>query len=244
MIKRIILIFTGIILSMCGVAQETLDTLILDEMQSEFSLVEGSKYDVVILPRTVKAGMWSTMVLPFTTQCPEGWQVKEMTRVTVKPDGNINLGFSDATEMKAGQPYMVRVEEEINEVVFKNIVIDTELRPTIIDDLVSFTGTYTLGSVPLYGHFISDNKFYRSVKEGTNKVRAYRAFFIVTDETKASEYTLRGEGEDSEGVSIRPQDKEGIKVYYDLLGNKRDELRSGINLIEYNDGTVVKKIIP
>lgn len=43
MIKRIILIFTGIILSMCGVAQETLDTLILDEVQSEFSLVEGVK---------------------------------------------------------------------------------------------------------------------------------------------------------------------------------------------------------
>lgn len=241
MIKKIILIFTGIIMSMYGVAYETPDTLILNEMQEEFLLVDGTTYDVAILPRTVKAGKWSTMVLPFTTPCPEGWQVKEMTRVTIKPDGNINLGFSDAVIMEAGKPYMVRVEEEINEVVFKDITIDTELKPTKID-VVSFQGTYTLGSVPLYGYFISDNKFYRSVKEGTNKVRAYRAFFVITDEAKASDYTLRGEGVDAEDSSVYSKEINAeIKSFYDLLGNKIEEPEPGINLIEYCDGTVVKK---
>ena len=75
----------------------------------------------ITVQRTLQPGSWNTLVLPFDVSTlflnilkGEGiTAVKELTDALLT-DGTLNLTFADATSIKAGKPYLVMVENDLD----------------------------------------------------------------------------------------------------------------------------------
>ncbi len=148
----------------------------------------------VRVKRTIKAGNWSTICLPFamtTEQCKaafgddvllgdfNGYQTTEngnaVTGVTVK--------FSDATTIEANHPYIIKVSKPISEFTVDGVDINpqvAEINKGTSRKPKSFIGNYIADTNVDYGClFLSDNKFWYSV--GATKIKAFRAYFNFFD---------------------------------------------------------------
>ena len=180
-------------------------TIVLDETSPD-PIADATGVNVKV-KRTIKAGEWSTICLPF-----------DMTEEQVKTafgndveigdfvgaesssddDGNIvgiNVNFNDATAIEANHPYIIKVALENDMEEFNvngvNITPTDELSVDMDETRVkigskwftfynSFIGTYAANTeVPENSLFISGNKFWYST--GKTKMNGFRAYFDFYD---------------------------------------------------------------
>jgi len=66
---------------------------------------DGYEADVT-LTRTLQAGGYNTLAVPFNMAIPEGWTVKELNTASIAGQV-LTLNFADATTIEAGKPYLV-----------------------------------------------------------------------------------------------------------------------------------------
>lgn len=96
----------------------------------------------VTLTRTLKAGIWNTLCLPFdvsTTSFSKGNpQLRLFTSVT---DNTLN--FTEANEVKAGTPFLVKVDEDITNPTFSSVTMETSTPETITHSGVSLAGLFS-----------------------------------------------------------------------------------------------------
>ena len=207
-------------------------------------------YPIITVTRTLKANTWSTFVVPFDMEIPEGWEVKELASSTMNGE-NITLTFEDAASIEAGVPYMVRLAEATSTLTVTNVWLDTELK-TASTEHVEFIGTYAKGYVPIGSYFISSNKFYRSVNE-TNRdnIKGYRAYIEPKEGTAAGARSLgyrfgsRGMTDDEGATTIEQQPTEAptVVAIYTLGGVRIDDMQQGVNIVQMSDGTTIKVVI-
>lgn len=222
-----------------------------DKVIPEFS--EDDKYKSVKVQRNVKAGTWSTFVVPFDmdykndSDCPlYGWTVKELTNSVVNGD-RITLTFTEADEIQAGVPYMIRhMEQSLSEIEITDVengIALTSEKGDVSTDHVVFTGVYTNGYVPEGDYFISGNKFYKAA-DNTNTLKGFRAYFDLqkgyTSYVRGLDYRI-----DEEGTGIDSMNNEEVKVVgiYNLNGIRLDDMQEGVNILHMSDGTTMKVII-
>lgn len=147
--------------------------------------VNGKTVTNVTLTRTIKAGTWNTLCLPFSMDIPAGWTVKELSGVTYTSETNsYDAQFSAVTAIEAGNPYIVQVNEQVDEITRSDAAGFTLAAVPTPVEVSNNGGTLYFGGIfvpmDLAGcYFISGGKFYYAAPDKGNTTKAYRALFTV-----------------------------------------------------------------
>ena len=220
--------------------------------------------DVTLTGRKLNGGKWNTLCLPFNLSSLAGTQlagaeVRELDFTnSYDADGVIDnvdddyythydawedklyLYFKQATEIKAGKPYIVKPQSDINGPTFSNVQITRSSAFIESGDVgVFFVGNFDPAPLKKDNSFNlylgSDNKLYYPGTENF-KVNAFRAYFLVdSSDAGASESEVRtiimNFGDDEPSVIKEIDNGQWIMntVVYDLNGRKVNApLKKGI----------------
>ena len=177
---------------------EVTDKVILDENASTVPLATDEAVNLLV-KRTIKAGEWSTLCLPFAMdeqQTRDAFgsdvQLAEFDSYEVNDDGSITVCFidSDPTEgIYANWPYIIKTSQSLSEFEATAVVSPDEEGAVAEYEtgkgknkklMGTFTGTLHAGvTIPENNLFLNSNKFYYSV--GKTRCKAFRAYFWFFD---------------------------------------------------------------
>ncbi len=222
---------------------------ILDETSTSVPEATDKAVNIKVL-RTIKAGEWSTICLPFAMTAGQvtaafGNEVKvgDFTGCTVDDETeDVKVNFAEVTAIAANHPYIIKVKDAISEFTVEGVDIAA-------DDAVvkkdksgrkynSFIGNYENGLKLEDGMlFLNGNKFYFS--KGETTMKAFRAYFdldaagayygsriaLVVDETTGI------------GTSLINHE-EWDNAIYNLKGQRVEKPGKGIYIV---NGKKVKK---
>ena len=216
---------------------EITDRVILDENSTVAPTAQSGVN--VLVKRTIKAGQWSTIVLPFAIAKSKvselfGSDVKiaefngfetdygdDETNMT--PLGIvINLKEYTASSlpragMTAGKPYLIKVSENIESLMMDNVNIVSTVTDAVKEDEINglsgkLTGSFVKTTIPEDGLFISDNQFWYST--GKTKVKAFRAWFelaaVLDKETEFASRIVMKFDDGGETTGISSNNRETI----------------------------------
>ena len=230
----------------------SIHTIVLDENST--AVPEAAEGVNVRVKRTINAGEWSTICLPFAMTAE---QVKTVfgndvllgnfcdTESTYDNDENvtaISISFENATEIEANHPYVIKVSEPITEFSVENVDVD----PAEDDALVEvdngktgkkrvvyggFYGTYHAGTLlNEFTLFLSDNKFWYSA--GKTQMKAYRAYFdlldILTNVEDAAARISFDFTDDALPTGIQNVQQQIATGTYDLQGRRIGKAKNGL----------------
>lgn len=221
----------------------TMNVLELDENAESVEEI-NDEYDKVIVHRTIKAGNWNTLCLPFAmnpTQIAENFgsdaEVKVLADLTVNGD-SYTMHFEDCDEIDAALPCMIRLSNPVTSITVEgNVEVDTTEDPEDFaengDNLVTFVGNYAKTLVPedKGNYIISSNKFYFVNSAVTNKgFRGYFNLFSLNEENlsnKKISFDFNGTLTGIENVNIEGLDDK----IFDLQGRRVQRLQKGVNIV-------------
>ena len=219
-----------------------------DETSTKLPTYTAGEKGNVRVKRTIKAGQWSTLVLPFnltranaTKIFGEGYEMATFAgfqvdygedEENVTPLG-IELNFSNYTipargNLAGGTPVLIKTAQDITEFELEDVtLVDAVTDVEKADEYGTagkFTATLVKSVIPADGLFISDNKFYYSA--GETNVKAFRGWFelgaVLDRETDFGAKVRFNIGEESTDIKD-VQDEEAAAVkkgYYTLDGRK------------------------
>lgn len=136
----------------------------------------------VTLTRTINAGKWSTIVLPFDMTKEQvtatfGENVK-LAQFTDYNSETKEVTMSAATTMNANEPYMIKVaENQYYSPVTINGVTIVEPDPSAAKTYssITFQGVYQSGTIHNGDYYVKDNQLFKAT--GTQTIKPFRAYF-------------------------------------------------------------------
>lgn len=159
---------------------------------------KGIENNIIQVTRTLSKDYWNTFCLPFNVDKDS---VKlylndpELREFTGKVDGTTML-FKDATEIKAGIPYIIKPKKDVVNPIFRNVTI-TEVEPKIITDETgnyAFVGAYSPTELKTDGTelFLGDKDNLYKPSANDKKINGMRAFFRIKNAShaKQSQYNI------------------------------------------------------
>ena len=201
------------IVSTVTVAIQNYDVL-LDENSTD--AIEDANGVTVKVMRTIKAGNWSTIVLPFAmteaqvkTAFGDDVQLGDFTGYDTTKEGDevvgITVNFDDVTAIEANHPYIIKVSDKVTEFTVDGVTIEPEDNPSVSFGTTTgkgknavyhpkdFNGTYVAdfdfyNDATSYPLFLSGNKFYYATDK-TMHMKAFRAYFDFDDYLAEAEGT-------------------------------------------------------
>lgn len=208
----------------------------------------------VTLKRTIAAGDWSSICLPFAAT---GEQVKaafgedvELADFTAweseeNEEGGIaaiKVTFTPAdTEkgIKANTPMLIKVSEAVESADFEGVTINVASEPCVqvgqrAAERGYFYGTYAATQVPEENLFLSGNKFWYST--GATAIKGYRGYFEFRDVLdayydNAAEVKISLVIDDNE-TGIKTLDaQQASETIYNLAGQRVSKAQSGITIV-------------
>lgn len=225
-----------------------------DEMATNLPTYTAGVKGNVSMKRTIKAGEWSTIVLPFTltkdkAEATFGSDVKlaEFAGFTVDygdDDENviplgitINLSTYTMTAKKSltgGKPFFILTSKDITSFTADDVTLFSEITDVSkldeFDTPGKFTGTLVKSKVPADGMFINSNKFWYST--GETNVKAFRCWLelgaVLDKETDFSSRIFMNFIDD-EATGIKNVNGSGKDDrYFDLQGRRVKPLKDGL----------------
>ncbi|MEZ7708946.1 hypothetical protein [Prevotella pallens] len=163
---------------------------------------KGIENNIIQVTRTLSKDYWNTFCLPFNVDKDS---VKlylndpELREFTGKVDGTTML-FKDATEIKAGIPYIIKPKKDVVNPIFRNVTI-TEVEPKTITDETgnyAFVGAYSPTELKTDGTelFLGDKDNLYKPSTNDKKINGMRAFFRIKNAShaKQSQYNISLDG--------------------------------------------------
>ena len=214
-------------------------TVVLDENST--TAPEAADGVNVRVLRTINAGDWSTICLPFAMteeQTKEAFgsdvQLADFTGYETEEDDDENIvgikvNFASVTAIEANHPYIIKVSTPVDEFTVNGVDVDPEEEPT--NAVIKRTkkqwsemiGTY-VAETKLENQtlFISGGKFWYSA--GLTNMKGYRAYFdfydVLTEvEEAGARMFIDIDGEETGIGNINANDSDSA-MFYDLSGRK------------------------
>lgn len=222
---------------------------ILDETSTTAPEASDGAVDVRV-KRTITAGNWNTICLPFamtTAQLKDVFgndvQLADFTGYEAEEDGDgnivgITVNFANATAIEANHPYIIKVSEAITEFTVDGVDVEPEDEPVVATvkrtrkQWSEMIGTYVADTeIPSKTLFLNSNKFYYST--GATKMKAFRAYFdffdVLTDVDNSYEVKMFVDGAETkvEGLGV----KDAAGNVYDLSGRKVSKAQRGVYIV-------------
>ena len=152
----------------------------------------------VRVKRTINAGEWSTICLPFAmsqAQCQAAFgsdvEIGDFTGYTYNSgEDRLTVNFSSVTAIAANHPYIIKVSAAVTEFTVDGVDVNPADDPRVSfrasnKKLKDFVGTY-VADFDFYDEakhtplFLSGNQFWYAT-EATKHLKAYRAYFDFVD---------------------------------------------------------------
>lgn len=218
-----------------------------DDTETKIKANNGKTVDVK-LTRSLKAGVWNTICLPFDVTA-------EQVESVLKATGNIKefdkedkatatIFFKPATEMKAGVPYLIKPTEDAKVLNFKDVTINNvdELSRINGNDycICGVFGKYTMKTNGTELFLNAAGKFVAPAA-ATNTMKGFRAYFMVPSGASAAAININIDGETTSINSIETEAAVNGKVYNlngQYVGNSLNGLKKGIYVV--NGKKVIK----
>ena len=231
-------------------------SVVLDENST--TVPESAEGVNVTVKRTINAGSWSTICLPFAmteAQCKAAFgddvQLADFSAWSSEEDddGNIiklEINFTDVTEIEANHPYIIKVSTDMTEFSVDGVDIAAEEEPTVQvgkkkAERGYFIGTYTANTeVPEDNLFLSGNKFWYS--SGLTQMKGFRGYFELADvlteaEESGARITVRIDDSPTD-VKVLKSNTPSDGIYYDLSGRRTDNPGKGYYIV---NGKIIYK---
>lgn len=158
----------------------------------------------VTIARKMKSDRWNTFTVPFNMDIPDGWTVKELTKLDFNEStSNYSLTFEAAPNIVAGKAYMVKPGSDVDVVNANGVTINTStVTPSQVEDgdyTANFVGNNNyMASAPSGSYIISNNVFYC-----VNSIVIQKGFrgYITVSETYGARATVSfGMDDDVTGI--------------------------------------------
>ena len=184
----------------------------------------------VVLGRTLQAGGWNTFCAPFSAHTPKGWTLKMLVDSKVTDDV-LTLSFSDADEILAGSPYLVKVDKTVTNPVFEGVYVTPSAGDEFPTDAVTFVPVMkptemTGGDKSVLFVKCGNSLTYPSA---TATMNSFRAYFRLHDASQASRFAMDfGGGDSLTGIiTVGMQNAADSDRIFDLQGRRVTQLRKG-----------------
>ena len=186
------------------------------------------------LDRSFATDRWYTFCSPVALAKSNFSEVKELTGVAVNGD-NYTMTFSNANEIVAGKPYMVKVSSDKSELTASNVEVATIATPVKVEDgsnSLTFNGVLASGYAPLNSFIISNNVFYNVDTANTVALGAFRGYITTNSGSSVKAINFDFE-DDATGISLmedgRSQMEDG--AIYNVAGQRLNKMQKGINIV-------------
>lgn len=218
-----------------------------DDTDAKIEANNGKTIDVK-LTRSLKAGLWNTICLPFDVTA-------EQVESVLKATGNVKefdkedkatatIFFKPATEMKAGVPYLIKPTEDATVLNFKDVTINNVEEIDRINGndycICGVFGKYTMKTNGTELFLNAAGKFVAPAA-ATNTMKGFRAYFMVPSGASAAAININIDGETTGINNIETNAAVNGKVYNlngQYVGNSLNGLKKGIYVV--NGKKVIK----
>ena len=196
------------------------NTLVLDELATDYTPVAANGVTVTVKRALVK-DKWNAVCLPFAVTAadfkPAGVTLQTFTGVR----GNTFL-FSNATYVKAGQPFIVKPTKDIKTLTLtKDIEATSTSSAASTCDGYTFEGTYTRKLLsPDNNLFISLGTQQVVPPTGSNLLKGLRAYFIIPATASGKEFSISTDGVTDRINTIETGAPDPAKPMYNLSGQR------------------------
>lgn len=218
-----------------------------DDTNTKIEKNNGKTQDV-ILTRSLKAGAWNTICLPFDVTADQVESVLKATDNVKEFDkedkATATIFFKPATEMKAGVPYLIKPTEDATVLNFKGVTINNvdKLNRKNGNDycICGVFGKYTMKTDGTELFLNAAGKFVAPAA-ATNTMKGFRAYFMVPSGSSAAALNINIDGETTGINSIETEAAVNGKVYNlngQYVGNSLNGLKKGIYVV--NGKKVIK----
>ena len=187
----------------------------------------------VKLTRTINAGNWSTIVLPFdmtadqvTTTFGEGTKLAGIFGYAEN-----TLNTVEQTYITANEPCFIRVANDFSSATISGVTIK-EGTPEKVIDGIKLVGKYSSGTIADGDYFLSNNNLYKST--GKSKIKPFRAYFTDVPTTEAqARIAFFSDGEITfiNDVSKTGNEIPANPVYYNLNGQRVISPSKGLYIV-------------
>lgn len=217
-----------------------------DDTNTKIEANKGKTIDVKLI-RSLKAGAWNTICLPFDVTAE---QIKNI----LKAEGMVReYADDDATaqtitfkkvegNMKAGEPYLIKPTEDITSLAFEGVTI-TATEGNLQGKAYGIWGTlgkYTMKTDGTELFLNAAGKFVAPAA-ATNTMKGFRAYFMVPSGSSAAALNINIDGETTGINNIETEATVNGKVYNlngQYVGNSLNGLKKGIYVV--NGKKVIK----
>jgi len=212
-----------------------------------------SNVDVTV-ERTLKAGVWNTIVLPFdvpaaqiATVFGEGTKIGVFTgydyNTTTK---EVKVNFEDKNQIVAHTPYIIKVPGELSQITVSNADITNPTNDLTVNKSVSdptfgieitkkMIGTYVPVTLDDNCLFLSENNFVFS--KGKSKIKGFHAYFNLM-QAKQTLARMRISFDETTGIILNKAGDEDDKIF-NLSGQRVAEPGRGLYI--KNGKTIINK---
>ena len=192
--------------------------------------------------RTINAGEWSTICLPFAMSESQvktafGGDVQlgnftgyDATENDAGDIVGITVHFANVSAIEANHPYIIKVSAPVSEFMVEGVDIAPEDEPTVAavrrtkKQWSEMIGSYVPMTIDEQMLFLSENKFWYSA--GNTRMKGFRAYFDFYDvlsnvENASARIAVAFNDDAPTGVTERPLPKVSEKApFYDLQGRR------------------------
>ena len=211
----------------------TKNTLVLDELATDYTPVAAKGVKVTVNRALVK-DKWNAVCLPFAVTAAD-FKPAGVTLQTFKGVRGNTFLFSNATSVKAGQPFIVKPTKDI-----KTLTLTKEIEETSPSSAAStcngytFEGTYTRKLLsPDDNLFISLTTQQVVPPTGSNLLKGLRAYFIIPATASGKEFSISTDGVTDRINTIETGAPDPAKPMYNLSGQR---VKSGYRGIIVQNG--------
>ena len=232
-------------------------TVNFDETATYLPPYPASEKCNVTMARTITAGNWSTIVLPFTlTQAKakaafgDDVQLAEFSgfevdygddEENVVPLG-ITINFTTYTlstkkSMTGGKPFLIKTSQDVSHFEAEDVTMFSTVTDVVktddFDTPGKFTGSLVTTTIPADGLFISGNRFWYS--QGNQPINAFRCWLelgaVLEKETDFGvKFNVLVDGEDTHIDDLTNRIQLSSDVY-DLYGRKAPFPHKGLYIV-------------
>ena len=167
-------------------------TFIIDEAETNVATVIGANNNLAInaqLTRSLTAGMYNTICLPFAVSAAEKERVFGAAKIIGLESSSIeegdfvlNLHFDEVDAMVAGTPYLIKPTAAVANPTFLGVTIDETLR-NVVTSRADFIGNFVAGNIPVGEENLflgADDLLYFSPNQDM-PILGMRAYFAIHD---------------------------------------------------------------
>ena len=213
-----------------GAASDGLTYVEMDEA-ADYTPVAAT-LATVKLTRSIKAGKWSTICLPFDMTAEQvtttfGTGVK-LAAVSSYDSGNKVLSTETATTIKANEPCFIKVASDFSSATISGVTIVEAVPEKVISGDFKMVGTYASGSIPSGAYFVSNNQLF--VSDGTDNIKPFRAYFAHVPAGARLVFF----DDETTGISAELNDKAEMtndNTFFDLQGRRVTQPTKGLYIL-------------